>query len=346
MFARSRAFRHWLSRISVILFTVAVSGPSVSMAFGQLSGRTFTNPIIAHGADPWVIRWNNQYYYCYSWKDRIWVNAAKNLEDIGKGASACVWRPPRGMAYSKELWAPELHFLQGKWYIYVAADDGDNSHHRMYVLEGSSSGPTRPFVLKGRIAAPADRWAIDGTVLEMPGHQLYFIWSGWKGTKNVAQNLYIAPMSNPWTIDGRRVCLSRPKYGWEKHGLPINEGPETLWHGRRVFIIYSASGMWTDNYCLGELAWNSGDVLNPRSWIKNPQPVFAGTTAVFGPGHCSFVPSPDGREDWIIYHAHVRPGSGGDRDVRMQPFGWRPDGSPDFGSPVPAGTALPVPSGE
>lgn len=313
---------------------------------------TFTNPIVSQGADPWVIQWHSKYYLCQAmprngWDgEGVWVTVATNLEDIGKGPDKRVWAPEPGTRHSHEVWAPELHFLDGKWYIYVAADNGDNYTHRMYVLEGTSLDPQQPFVLKGKITAPLDRWAIDGTVLEMPGDKLYFIWSGWDGTENVAQDLYIAPMSNPWTINGKRVCISRPEYPWEKHGLPINEGPETLWHGKRLFIIYSASGFWTDDYCLGELAWTGGDVLDPKSWIKNPKPVFAGTAAVSGPGHCSFVPSPDGTEDWIVYHAHVSRDSDTLRDIRIQRFTWNPDGSPDFGIPVSPGVPLRRPSGE
>jgi GH43 family beta-xylosidase len=280
-------------------------------------------------------------------RDGVWVTAATNLEDIGTGPDKRVWTPEPGTSHSKEVWAPELHFLDGKWYIYVAADNGDNDNHRMWVLEGTSLDPQQPFVLKGIIAPPKNGWAIDGTVLEMPGGKLYFIWSGWRGTVNDAQNLYIAPMSNPWTISGHaRFCISRPEYPWEKNGLPINEGPETLWHGTHLFIIYSASGFWTDDYCLGELVWNGGDVLDPKSWVKKPQPVFSRTATVFGPGHCSFVPSPDGTEDWIVYHAHVNRRSSNARDVRIQRFTWNKDGSPDFGSPVSPGVPLRRPSGE
>lgn len=323
--------------------------------FANASDLTFTNPVVSRGADPWVIQWNTKYYYCHAepnagWtggaSEGIWVTVATNLEDIGKGVSKCVWTPEPGTSHSKEIWAPELHFLKGKWYIYVGADDGDNFNHRMYVLEGTSPDPQQLFVLKGKIAAPVDRWAIDGTVLEMPDGKIYFIWSGWDGAENVAQNLYIAPMSNSWTISGARVCISRPEYPWERNGLPINEGPETLWHGNRVFVIYSASGFWTDNYCLGELAWNGGDVMDPKSWVKQPEPVFSGTPTVFSPGHCSFVPSPDGKEDWIVYHAHVGKGSGPLRNVRIQRFAWNPDGSPNFGIPVSTGVTLRRPSGE
>jgi GH43 family beta-xylosidase len=306
----------------------------------------FKNPVVRRGADPWVIWWQGNYYFCQARGDGVWVNRAARLEDIGRKHWKCIWRAPQGRDYSHEIWAPELHFIQGKWYVYVTADDGDNNHHRMYVLEGSSSDPQAPFTLKGKIADSTDRWAIDGTVLEMPGGKLYFIWSGWAGTENVAQNLYIAPMSNPWTIDGERVCISRPDRPWERRDHPyINEGPETLWHDGHLFVIYSASGYWDDNYCLGQLTWNGGDVLDSKSWIKKPEPVFARTADVFGPGHCSFVPSPDGREDWIVYHAHIHQGTE-ERDVRIQRFTWNPDGSPHFGAPVSPGTIMPAPAGE
>ena len=331
--------------LRTLLFILMALGNGAALA-ADTGGNTFTNPIVNRGADPWVIRWNNQYYYCSSHSNAVWVNAAMNLEDIGKGNGRRVWRAPEGTMYSKEIWAPELHFLQGKWYIYVAADDGTNDNHRMYVLEGTSLDPTQPFTMKGKMASADDHWAIDGTVLEMPDGRLYFIWSGWFGTQNVAQNLFIAPMSNPWTIGGARVCISRPTHGWERHGLPINEGPETLWHGKRLCVIFSASGMWTDNYCLGELDWNGGEPMDPKSWVKKGKPVFASSEEVFGPGHCSFVPSPDGTEDWIVYHAHVHKGSGARRDIRMQRFTWNADGTPDFGTPIAAGVALARPSGE
>lgn len=312
----------------------------------QSAAREFKNPVVPRGADPWVIRWQTNYYLCQSRWDSVWVNRAARLEDIGADHWKRVWQAPPDKPYSHEVWAPELHFLQGKWYIYVAADAGHNPSHRMWVLEGSSSDPQAPFTLKGKIAAPSDCWAIDGTVLEMPDGKLYFVWAGWPGKDDGIQNLYIAPMSNPWTISGPRACISQPDKDWEQRDYPhINEGPETLWHDGHLFIIYSASAYWDDAYCLGELTWTGGDVMNPKSWIKNPEPVFSHSDKVFGPGHCSFVKSPDGKEDWIVYHALVASGSR-QRDIRIQPFKWNADGSPNFGKPLPPDTSIPVPSGE
>ena len=310
--------------------------------------RTFTNPICARGADPWVVRHRDAYYYCRSAGGKIWVSRAERLQEIGREPGAAVWTPPPNTPYSQELWAPELHRLDGRWYIYVAADDGNNPNHRMYVLEGDPEDPQKPFAFKGKISDPSDRWAIDGTVLVLSGNRKYFIWSGWEGDRNVAQHLYIAPMSNPWTISGDRACISKPELPWELNGRPlINEGPEVLRNARgRVFLIYSASGSWTDDYCLGQLTLAGADPLQPAAWVKHRDAVFARTADVFGPGHASFVKSPDGKEDWIVYHAARRKGGGWDRDVRIQKFGWNADGSPNFGTPVSPGVVLPEPSGQ
>lgn len=309
--------------------------------------RTFTNPVAESGQDPWVIRHEGAYYYCQSRRNAVWVSRSDRLHQIGDAEWSPVWRPERGHPWSRSLWAPELHYLRGRWYIYVAADDGDNANHRMYVLQGTSQNPQDPFELKGKISAPTDRWAIDGTVLHMPDDRLFFIWSGWEAFENVAQHLYIAPMSDPLTISGERVLISSPEYAWEKHGNPlVNEGPQILWHEDRLFIIYSASGSWGNDYCLGQLAWTGGDPMDPNAWDKKPEPVFSRTADVFGPGHACFVKSPNAREDWIVYHAAKFSGAGWNRNVRMQPFRWQPDGSPDFGAPVSAGVPVPIPGGD
>ncbi len=312
-----------------------------------LSPGWFTNPVVTTGADPWVVRHRGHYFLCQSRRGGIWVNQSLRLQDLGTNQWQRVWTPPPGTPYSRELWAPELHHLRGRWWIYVAADDGDNSNHRMYVLAGDPEDPQAPFEFKGKLAAPTDRWAIDGTVLSMPDGRLFFIWSGWEGAENVAQHLYIAPMSDPFTLSGERVRLSSPELDWELHGRPlINEGPQVLWHGERLFIIYSASGSWGDDYCLGQLAWTGGNPLDPKAWLKKPTPVFSRTPEVFGPGHASFVKSRDGTEDWIVYHSAKRSGAGWDRRVNLQRFQWHADGSPDFGTPVPARVPQREPSGD
>jgi GH43 family beta-xylosidase len=325
----------------------ALSLVIILLAGGLPAAETFTNPIAASGADPWVIRHGDDYFYIQSKGARnISVTRAASPVEIGKGPAINIWTPPPGQPYSHGVWAPELHYLQNKWYVYFAADDGDMKNHRMFVLEGTSQNPQDPFVFRGELKLPDDRWAIDGNVLTL-SNRMFFLWSGWAGTSNVDQRIYIAEMADPLTVKGGRVCLSFPQHDWEKRDGPpwINEAPQALQHGGQVFIIYSAAGSWADNYCLGQLTFTGGDPLRAESWIKKPVPVFARSEEVFGPGHGCFLKSPDGQEDWIIYHAAKHRGAGWNRNLRAQKFTWQADGSPDFGSPVPVGRPLPAPSG-
>lgn len=297
--------------------------------------KTVSNPVFYTGGDPWVIEHEGQYYYCFSNGNGVSVNEIQDLNQINTKNSRTVYTAPTGTKYSAEYWAPELHYLHGEWYIYVAADDGHNENHRMYVLKGTTQDPRDPFEMVGQITDPTNKWAIDGTVLELNG-ELYFIWSGWEGDQNVAQNIYIAHMSDPCTIDSERVLLSVPIYNWEQTGFPhVNEGPVALKHQEDVFLIYSASGSWTDNYCLGMLTLTGDDPMNPEHWIKAEKPVFEKEENVaYGPGHCSFAPASDG-SIWMIYHANITSGTGwSGRSIWIAPIEFAQDGTPIFGSPA------------
>jgi GH43 family beta-xylosidase len=324
---------------------------------------TLTNPILPSGADPWIAVRDGYYFYIGSRGNSLVIWKTRNLADLKNAENKVVWRPPATGPNSREIWAPELHFVRGKWYIYFAADAGSNRSHRLWVLENPSSDPLQgEWTLKGKIADPSDKWAIDGTVFET-GSKLYMAWSGWEGDVNGTQSIYIARLKNPWTVAGKRVMISTPRYPWEKVGdlkpgkdpsidpphVDVNEGPAVIQHEGKIFLTYSASGCWTDYYALGMLtASASSNLLNPASWKKSQVPVFwqSGEAHAYGTGHNSFFKSPDGKEDWILYHANSEPnqGCGGRRAPRAQPFTWKPDGTPDFGPPLPAGQAIPGPS--
>jgi GH43 family beta-xylosidase len=285
--------------------------------------------------------------------NHIAIRRTKYLSELKKSIPVVIWHPQRGTDHSKGIWAPEMHYLQGKWYMYFTATDGPDADRRMNVLESDSQNPIAPssWTYKGQLAATPNLWAIDGTILKYH-NQLYMIWSGWRGkdaSNSGHQQLYIAKMKNPWTLEGRRVMISEPTYDWEKHG-DVNEGPEILKNkAGRVFLIYSASGCWTDHYALGRMDLKQGgDPMNPNDWTKYPHPVFSTDAAshAYATGHNGFFKSPDGTENWIIYHANPRPGQGcdGHRSPRIQKFTWNEDGTPDFGRPVDINTPIPVPS--
>lgn len=318
---------------------------------------TFTNPLLPSGADPWVIQKDGYYYYTNTSGGRLSIRKTTSLAKLKDAVQQVIWTPPVGTSYSKEIWAPELHFINNKWYMYFAADDGNNVNHRMYVIENSSADPMEgTWEFKGKVADPADKWAIDGSVFEHD-NVLYMIWSGWEGDVNGRQDIYIAKMKNPWTIEGNRVRISSPKYKWERDGdlkgipshVDVNEGPQILRNKGKLFMIYSASGCWTDSYALGMLSFTGKkNLLDSASWEKSAEPKFIQSpeNKVYAPGHNSFFKSPDGKEDWILYHANSEPGQGCGRfrSPRAQKFTWNKDGTPNFGTPVRADLDIPVPS--
>lgn len=293
------------------------------------------NPLFEFGADPWIIQHQDTFYYCYSLQDRIGVKRAVTIDQLKLAEERIIWMAPTNTMYSKEIWAPELHFIDGKWYVYFAADDGDNVNHRMHMISSESSLITSQFKYLGKITDESDKWAIDGTILRHQDKQ-YFLWSGWEGDVNEQQNLYIALMDGPTRIQSERTLISLPEYDWEKmgsgNGLPtINEGPQILENNGKIFVIYSASGSWSDHYCLGALELVGEDPLLAESWKKYPEPVFFGNDCVISPGHASFIRIKE--QDFIVFH-HIRFAGGGwqNRQVKIQPFYWE-EGRPSFGVP-------------
>jgi GH43 family beta-xylosidase len=347
-------------QLATFQLTLLFAAPSL---WCQATSATFTNPLLPSGPDPWVIQWQGSYYYMNTTGHNLTIWKTRDITDLKHAETKVVWTPPASGPYSHEIWAPELHRLENKWYIYFAADAGANESHRLWVIENSSADPMQgSWQMKGKVAGPADRWAIDPSVFQIKGHS-YLVWSGWEGATNGSQKIFIARLANPWTLGSAPVVISSPELPWEEVGdlvhanridaiphVDVNEGPEVLRHNGKIMLIYSASGCWTDYYELGMLTASEGsNLLNPSSWVKTSKPVFwqSPEASVYGPGHNAFFKSPDQKQDWILYHANSGSGQGcGDgRSPRAQPFTWNPDGTPAFGRPVALSQKIPKPSG-
>lgn len=324
--------------LSVAVLSTGIAAASSPGPSDAPPGPTFTNPILHPPAqDPQLSLHAGRFYYCESSPEGIFVRIADDFIDLAAAKPIRIWMPPARGGASKNIWAPELHWLDGKCYIYFAADDGHNANHRMWVLEGVSSNPLDGFRLAGSLDTQG--WAIDGTILELDGGR-YFVWSGWPGNRDGQQNLYAARMKSPVELEGLRVLIASPDQPWERKGMPICEGPQILQRDGRTFLVYSASGSWTPDYGLGMLALRGGNPLSPGAWEKAGA-VFLRNEFAVGVGHCGFVTSRDGGEDWIVYHAKTTLRHGwGDREVRTQRFHWSGDGWPIFGEPVAVNAAL------
>ncbi len=320
------------------------------------AANTFANPVLPSGPDPWIMQQGSNYFYTHTLGNRLSLWKTNKVTELRNATPVPIWSAPATGPNSKNVWAPELHFINNKWYTYyTAGSSSDLGTQRSFVLENSNADPlSGTWIEKGKIYDPAaDFFAIDGTVFNHAGNS-YFLWSGHASATDVVQRIYIARMADPWTLATPRSLISSPQYTWESVGAPpaVNEGPEILKNAAgKVFLVFSASGCWTDDYGLGLLALrDGGDPLVAADWTKTATPVFSKNVAasVYGPGHNSFFKSADGTEDWILYHANPASGQGcGDnRSPRIQKFTWNTNGTPNFGLPVSTSTFITKPSGE
>ncbi len=291
----------------------------------------FRNPLLpAPSQDPWATVHEGVFLAVNTDGRRIFLRRSSDMRSLFAQPAITVWKSPVNGPNSKHLWAPELHRLDGCWFIYYAADNGRNRNHRLWVLEAGGNDPAGPYRSRGMIQTGG--WSIDATVLPSQAGERFLIWSGWEKEVKGVQNLYIAPLADPVTLAAPRVLLTQPSEPWEQRGGFICEGPAVLQRGQTTYVVYSASASWTVHSCLGMLVNEGGDYLNPAAW-KKMGPVFSRTPQVWGIGHASLVAQKEA--GLIFYHAKTRRTRGWrDRNVRAQAFAWNEGALPCFGEPV------------
>ncbi|MDT9698924.1 glycoside hydrolase family 43 protein [Streptomyces sp. P17] len=306
----------------------------------------YVNPLVPHRADPHIHRHSDGTYYFTATApeyDRIILRRSRTLGGLTTAAESVIWRKHATGNMGAHIWAPEIHRIGGKWYIYFAAAPAEDVWAiRIWVLENANADPFKgTWVERGQLKTQWETFSLDATTFTHRGTR-YLSWA--QHEPGMANNtaLWLSRMADPWTLTGPQVRLSTPEYDWECIGYKVNEGPSVIARNGRLFMTYSASA--TDaNYCMGLLTIAAdADPMNPANWTKSPTPVFTSndTTKQYGPGHNSFTVAEDGRTDVLLYHARPYKEIVGDplndpnRHTRIQTLGWHPDGTPDFGIPV------------
>lgn len=305
--------------------------------------------IIEQRADPWIYKHTDGYYYFTASVpeyDRIEVRRSKTIKGIAEAEPAVAWRKHETGPLCSLIWAPEIHYINGSWYIYYAAAPSKEIvdglfQHRMFVIENKSANPLEgTWEEKGQIKTDWESFALDATSFEHKGQQ-YLVWAQKDPNIRGNSNLYIAPLEKPWTIKGPQVMITKPEYDWETIGFWVNEGPAVLKRDGKIFISFSGSAT-DENYAMGLLtADEDSDVMDPASWSKSTEPVFKTCyeTGQYGPGHNSFTVSEDGSRDILVYHVRNYTEIVGDplydpnRHTCAKEFTWNPDGTPNFGFP-------------
>lgn len=307
----------------------------------------YNTPFIEQRADPYVYRHTDgTYYFTASVPayDCIVLRKAETLEQLKTAQETIVWTKHESGEMSKHVWAPELHYLFGKWYIYFAAGEKDDIWKiRPFVLECTGEDPmTDSWVEKGKMERSDDdiysfeAFSLDGTVFENKGNY-YYVWAEKVSVGIQISNLYIARMESATKLATAQVLLTTPDYDWERVDIWVNEGPAVIKHNGRIFLTYSASATG-ECYCLGMLSIDENeDMLDPRAWKKERKPVLCSDRekGFYGPGHNSFTKLPDGR-DICVYHARTYLEIEGDplydpnRHTMLLEVKWNEQGYPVF----------------
>ncbi len=329
-----------LAKLCIYLFIclLFVGRTAAQNKLSKLTDETF----IAQRADPYITQGKDGTYYFIATVpeyDRIEIRKSKSLKGLRNAEAVVIWRKHDQGAMGNHIWAPELHEIDGKWYIYFAAGSVERKWDiRKYVLSNSSADPTEGvWKEEGELQSNRNEFSLDATTFAHAGDR-YMVWVDRASDKVANTGLYIAKMRSPTDLDDKQVVISQPTYAWEIEGHRVNEGPAVLIRNGKIFLTFSASA--TDaNYCMG-LLWADAkaDLLDPVSWHKLDKPVFFSNEALkrFGPGHNSFTRDENGR-DIMVYHARDYKDIDGEplydpnRHTRIRVLKWTKDGMPDFG---------------
>lgn len=307
----------------------------------------FNNTWILQRADPYVYKHTDGFYYftgSVPTYDRIILRKAKSLETLATAEEVTVWKKHESGMMSWHIWAPELHYLHGKWYLYFAAGMKENIWAiRPYVLECQDQDPVNgKWIEKGKMQkADQDEFSfesfsLDATIFESKG-KYYYVWAEKVGIGKMISNLYIAEMETPTKLKTTQVLLTTPDFDWERVDYWVNEGPAVLKKHGKIFLTYSASATGAC-YCVGLLtADENSNLLDSRSWSKERNPVLKtdNEKGIYGPGHNSFTYSEDG-EEIMVYHARTYEKITGDplydpnRNAMLMEVKWDKQGKPQF----------------
>ena len=271
---------------------------------------------IAQRADPYVyLHTDGWYYFTASVPayDCIVLRRAKSLAELPEAEEKVIWTKHASGPMSEHIWAPEIHYLFGKWYIYFAGGEKEDIWKiRPYVLECQGEDPINDkWIEKGKMTRAKEdpfsfeAFSLDATVFENKG-EWYYVWAEKVSVGSQISNLYIAKMENGYTLSTVQELLTTPDYDWERVGFWVNEGPGIVRRNGKIYLTYSASETGVD-YCVGMLTVDeNADLLDPKAWTKERYPVLKTNEekGIYGPGHNSFTKDEKGN-DIIVYHART-----------------------------------------
>ena len=294
-----------------------------------------------HG-DPFAIKYLDAYYLYHSGETagRRGISVHRSEDLISWEFSGYALEPgEEGWAWS-DLWAPEVVYERGVFYMYVSATrrrrdatpqkpwdwggPGDENSRRLGLARATS--PLGPFTLDPEPLVGG--WSIDGHPFRDDDGTLWLFYNvrtadlglegALPGTAIVCDRLLA-----PDRLAGAPTLVTAPTDPWEGNARGDwywNEGPFVLKRRRRYYQLFSGGAFYDASYATG-LA-EARTLRGP--WQKDVQnPVLHSTEEIHGPGHVSFVFGPDSATRYALYHGYVDGDPG--RKVMLDRLLWAGD---------------------
>ena len=326
-----------------------------------LSGEiSFQNPIAGY-ADPSIVLHGGYYYYTYAstYKNGmgLWMAKAANLCDIGKVEPVLIWSQTLS-GEGKEmtaLWAPQLYFMDGRWYVYAAAqtsaDTATGQDLRYpYVWVGQPDDPMGEYEYFGCMEnIDTDVYTYLSPRVISHGGKWYMFMSGFytkNDTSPHTQRMRVCELESPTKMASKQIVISSPEYDYE---AGIMEGPYPFYAPNgTLYLIFAAGHTRTDLYCTGIMRFNGTDsdsLLDASKWEKFAEPLQYTNydNFVYSPGAMVVTTSPDGSKYYGVYHAKEYHYSAYTmRRMYMQEITFDENGFPKMDDPQPTSTVFTI----
>lgn len=334
--------------------SVDLSTPGSYQVTGTLQEFRTQYPLISRRADPHVLRYEladgTKTWLFISTddngQDEFFIRSSATIEGIKNAPdNRILGYGLSGSAVNAQLWAPELHVVNGDLYILFAANANSVNNwagvqsYTMRLKPGGNpllaadwEAPQRVVDADGQpLTQYGSGITLDMTHFEDDGTH-YVMWSERKVSPTYPAVLKIATVevsaTGPWKLSSEKSTVRFPDLGWDVNDYEVAEGPFAIQRDGKVMITYSGSSV-SHTYVVGLMTATSGaDLLDPAAWTVTSHPIWhyeGAHTNNWGPGHNSYTYDDDGN---LINVFHAMAAQNGSRDAGLRMVYFRQDGSP------------------
>jgi len=310
---------------------------------GRIHQNRYEFPVAWNKADPCIAKWNGKYYFISTndldREHTIYIREANSIPELVTAQQIKILDAYTYPHLVDLLWAPELHIINGRLYVFHAGTAKgfyEEQCHVMALKEGGNPTvesdwemPVRVIKKDGSYLYGEQGITLDMTYFEAGGVH-YVCWSQ-RQFKPVDQGawLYIARIDpdKPWQLTTEPVLLSMPEYSWANNHTFVDEGPFALFKEGKIYLTFSSAAV-DSTYVVGLMTANSNsDLTNPDNWVKENYPLLSSRSVEgeFGTGHNAYVTDDEGMV-WNTYHA--RPGVEGPRSSGIRRVHFNIEGFP------------------